>query len=1154
MMLLKKIVFLLLFISSNISYSQQCSWSSIFFESFEYASAIPGLVAGTTYQTTPQVQTFANCVRSGTRGMYMNIVNGYTGILYSNVSPSLCVGATYRYRFSTRDAFNSTNNLTIKVVDANNTVLLSQNVLNNSIWQDITMSTFVATTPIIRFQIFTNTPGGAGNDVGFDDLRLEVCNYSKLDNLTQCQANGPVSLYAGNLTSIASQTGVWTGPSILQNGYIGTFTPGVNVNGSYVYTLDGGNNCPDSIATIAVFINSNAPVNLGPDTTVCNAANYLLNPGATYTSYLWNDGTTTATKLVTQSGTYHVKVGTIGPNMIVNSGFESGNTGFTTSYTQGGGGSWGLLSNPGTFAITTSPNLVHNNFTACQDHTPAPGVNMLVVNGASTPNTQVWCQTVPIEPATTYQFGTWVTSALTDPTVAQLQFSINGSPLGSIFSPTTQGCNWTQFTQNWTSGMVTSAQICIVNQNTSGGGNDFAIDDISFRPICYSKDTVIVTFGTNPIVNLGLDQNTCSTIPVTFNAQNPGATYLWSNSSTTQTIQANTSGTYSVTVTNASGCAASDQVVLTVEPIKSAGRDSLAEICASQLSFNLANLLSPNATINGAWSSTNFTGVIAANGQITLNGTAGTYNFKYIVTGTYCPNDTANITLVVHPNPTVYLGPDATFCSIDSVVLNAQNAGATFLWNNSSTNQTLIANSAGNYSVIVTNQFGCTKSDQITLTVEQIKTAGLDSLATICSTLASFNLNPLLSANANTGGVWTSINFPGVINPNGNTTILANVGVFNFQYTVSGIFCPNDVANVVLTINEQPVGLPSSNVNFCNTTGALESLVTNFNPSGSYGNDWTYSTISLEFAFNETTKQLSVGNLNDGLYTINQILIADSMCLNDTTSVTIDITQVPQVEFNSSVIEGCEPLSVSFFDLTNAQGNLTYFWDFGNGQTSTTATGNTIVYPTPNCYNVELTVTADNLCTVTKQKTNMICVYEIPTAAFSYAPQQVFSHEPSVQFNNLSTLNASNFWSFGDGGYATTANPSHDYPLGDVGNYTVILQVTSIHGCVDTVSHIVTVKDQLLYYVPNTFTPDGDEHNNVFEAIVFAGVDNDDISFEIYNRWGEVVFKTSDISEGWDGTYKDLKCPVGTYSWVLRLGLLESDEVKIINGAVNLIR
>jgi gliding motility-associated-like protein len=343
-------------------------------------------------------------------------------------------------------------------------------------------------------------------------------------------------------------------------------------------------------------------------------------------------------------------------------------------------------------------------------------------------------------------------------------------------------------------------------------------------------------------------------------------------------------------------------------------------------------------------------------------------------------------------------------------------------------------------------------------------------------------------------------------------------------------------------------------VQFCNTAGSNESLVTNFNPTATSTIDWAYSTNGLSFAFNETTQQLSVGNLNAGTYEIHQILIADSMCINDTTTVTIAITQVPQVDFNSSVIEGCEPLSVTFNDLSNAQGNLTYFWDFGNGQTSTTVTGNTIVYPTPNCYTVSLTVTADNLCTVTKQKTNMICVYEIPTAAFSFAPQQVFSHEPSVQFNNLSTLNASNFWSFGDGSFSSIEEPSHDYPLGAVGDYNVLLQVTSIHGCVDTVSHFVTVKDQLLYYVPNTFTPDGDEHNNVFEAIVFAGVDQDEVSFEVYNRWGEVVFKTTDLTEGWDGTYNGLKCPEGTYAWVLRLGLSESEDVKIVNGAVNLIR
>lgn len=1000
MMFLKKIVFLLLFISSNLSYSQQCSWSTVYTESFEYASIIPGLIPGTVYHNTPQFQSFANCVRSGSRGMYMNIVDGFSGMLYSNPSPSLCVGATYRFKFSVRDAFSSSNNLTFRLIDANNVVLLSQTVITNSIWQDIIMNPIIATTPIIRFQISTNIPGGTGNDVGFDDLIIEVCNFNKLGTVSQCSPNGPINLYAGNATGIVSHNGVWTGPSVLQNGHLGTYTPGSNVSGNYTYTLDGGGNCPDSIATIAVFVNALA-VNLGPDTTVCGNSTYTMNPGSSYSSYLWHDGTTTPTKTVNQTGTYHVKVSNLGPNTIVNSGFEQGNTGFTTSYSPGNGGSWGTLSNPGTFAITTSPNLVHNNFSQCQDHTPAPGVNMLVVNGASTPNTQVWCQTVAIEPATTYQFGTWVTSALSDPTVAQLQFSINGLPLGTVFSPSPNGCSWSQFTQNWTSGLATSAQICIVNQNTSGGGNDFALDDITFRPICFTSDTIDVTFS---------------------------------------------------------------------------------------------------------------------------------------------------------PNPSVFLGSDVTICNTDSLLLNAQNTGSTYLWNTGATSQTIQVSNPGTYSVVVTNAAGCSGSDQFNLSTEQIKYAGSDSSATICATQQSVNFSSLLSSNATTGGNWTSINFPGVINPNGIATIASNVGVFDFQYTVNGIFCPNDVADFELTVHQQPVGIASSTVQFCNTAGSIESLVTNFNPTAASTIDWAYSTNALSFAFNETSQQLSVGNLNAGTYEIHQILIADSMCINDTTSVTIAITQIPQVDFNSSVIEGCQPLSVSFSDLTNGQGNFTYLWDFGNGQTSSTANGNTIVYPLAACYTVSLTVTANNLCTVTTQKPNMICVYELPNAAFSYAPQQVFSHDPLVEFNNLSTLNASNFWSFGDGDFATSVEPTHIYPLGDVGEYLVQLQVTTIHGCIDTVSHLVVIKDQLLYYVPNTFTPDGDENNNVFEPIVFAGVDKDGISFEIYNRWGEMIYKTSDTTEGWDGTYKGQKCPEGTYGWVLRLGLTESDEVKIVNGAVNLIR
>ena len=214
----------------------QCNWTSVFYDSFEYSTVIPHIFPAATYQNTPQ--TFAGCVRTGSQGMYLNVTDGFFGSIYMQPFTDICVGQNYRFSFSTRDAFFSTNNLTINVKDASGNVIVTQNVLNNSVWNDITMPAFTAPTSIIYFEIFTNIPGGPGNDIGFDDLRLSQCQPVPLVlNHSSCIGAAGMDLYSLFSGSL-SQSGIWTGPSALTNGYLGTYTPGTNTNGMYTYTID----------------------------------------------------------------------------------------------------------------------------------------------------------------------------------------------------------------------------------------------------------------------------------------------------------------------------------------------------------------------------------------------------------------------------------------------------------------------------------------------------------------------------------------------------------------------------------------------------------------------------------------------------------------------------------------------------------------------------------------------------------------------------------------------------------------------------------------------------------------------------------------------------------------------------------------------------
>jgi gliding motility-associated-like protein len=268
---------------------------------------------------------------------------------------------------------------------------------------------------------------------------------------------------------------------------------------------------------------------LGNDTSFCpgTAINLNLVAPSGLAPYLWDNGSTSAIRSVNSFGTYYCKASQIGADLVTNGNFDSGNTGFTSDYIVGTGGTWGPISNPGTYLITTDATLAHSNFQSFADHSNSG--NMMVVNGSGTPNQSVWCQSIVVSPNTDYNFSTWVANCVTP--VPLLQFSINGSPLGGLFSPPAAVGLWTQFSAVWNSGSNANAVICIVNQNISPPGNDFALDDIFFQPICTFTDTIKVTPKAIPsLVDAGKDTAICAGESIVLAAnQGTGTSVTWSS-------------------------------------------------------------------------------------------------------------------------------------------------------------------------------------------------------------------------------------------------------------------------------------------------------------------------------------------------------------------------------------------------------------------------------------------------------------------------------------------------------------------------------------------------------------------------------------------------------------------------------------------------
>lgn len=302
--------------------------------------------------------------------------------------------------------------------------------------------------------------------------------------------------------------------------------------------------------------------------TICQGQTVALAAeGDVFDTYSWtpnswitSPGTANPTVTPPTTTTYTVVGSSLGNSVITNGDFSNGNSGFSTEYIYGpssGGGPWGDLSDEGTYAVVTNPNLAHSNFANCDDHTTGFG-NMLVVNGSANLNQEVWCQTINIQENTTYQFSTWIASVeLGNP--AELQFSINGTLLGSVFTAPSGTCIWEQFFQTWDSDNNTSVEICIVNQNVSVGGNDFALDDISFSPVLIAESSVTVYVseisGVVAIQTSAGCDGSLGTASVAVNGGFEPYTYLWDNGETTEEAINLTEGNHTLTVTDVVGCA-----------------------------------------------------------------------------------------------------------------------------------------------------------------------------------------------------------------------------------------------------------------------------------------------------------------------------------------------------------------------------------------------------------------------------------------------------------------------------------------------------------------------------------------------------------------------------------------------------------------------
>ncbi len=384
--------------------------------------------------------------------------------------------------------------------------------------------------------------------------------------------------------------------------------------------------------------------------------------------------------------------------------------------------------------------------------------------------------------------------------------------------------------------------------------------------------------------------------------------------------------------------------------------------------------------------------------------------------------------------------------------------------------------------------------------------------------------------------------------------------------------CKDSTLAVPLTINELPNASLSINPDpavLC--VGANQVITVTF--IGNKGNAPYVFDYTLDGAVKKDSSLVGSSVLTYDFNTDKQIVdstfiltkVTDkfgcSKVINTNNTVKMQVIPAPQPVFTADQTVGCFPFTVIFTD-KSASLNTKVEWDFGDGSPVSTDLGFTkYTFKKAGDYSISFK-SIMNGCSDTMFKTNYIHVKDRPTAQFSPKKTNISMIEPVVNFINSSSNNAVSFkWVFGDGSpISMDKNPMHTFigqgsnDLPAPGKYKVELYAYVNQDCWDSTSTTITIDDEQIYYIPNTFTPNGDEKNNDFQPVFTSGFDAQNYHFSIFNRWGELVFESNNPAIGWDGTYGNKIVMNGTFTWKLQFKEKMTEKEHYLTGHVNLIK
>lgn len=450
--------------------------------------------------------------------------------------------------------------------------------------------------------------------------------------------------------------------------------------------------------------------------------------------------------------------------------------------------------------------------------------------------------------------------------------------------------------------------------------------------------------------------------------------------------------------------------------------------------------------------------------------------------------------------------------------------------------------STGNHSIVYTydNGAGCTLSSTQTIDVNTTKVNPTTSPVSYCQNETT---SPL-SVTATTGNTlnWYGTNATGGTSsstaPTPNST---NVGqtTYYVSQTNTSSSCESPRIPLVVTIKSSPtISISSTPSQICIDESA------SLTATGASTYSWD-SDMATAFS---TSNPVTVSPTITTNYTVTGTL---NGCTSSAT-YSLTVNSAPIIVFDDTLAI-CEPESINLADTKYRIGSTagSQFKFYTNSGLTNILMGENAVSSSGKYY-IQSTL---NGCK-SKKDSVVVVIEKKPVVDYKITPKTITTLNPEAKLINESAGAVSYNWNFGDGTTSNLLSPKHMFVCNDTASFLVKLTGSTKFGCSDSILKTVKIIEEIVYFVPNTFTPDGDQFNQEFKPIFASGYDTKGYTMYIFNRWGQLIFQTNDITKGWDG--KNISTGEfvqnGSYTWKIIFSIKNDDRNKEIVGKVNVLK